>query len=56
LDFTFEEAAPVASTAERLIRIQFQTGGIDPALPANTTDLKSRVYFPACTILVDEGF
>jgi len=25
-------------------------------LPANTTDLKSRVYFPACTILVDEGF
>jgi len=25
-------------------------------LPANTTDLKARVYFPACTILVDEGF
>jgi len=56
LDFTFEEAAPVASTAARLIRIQFQTGGVDPALAANTTDLKNRVYFPACTILVDEGF
>ena len=56
LNFTFEEASGAASTAARLIRIQFQTKDVEPALSANTNDNQNRVYFPACTILVDEGF
>jgi len=56
LDLTFEEASPVASTSARVIRIQFQTQDVEPALPASTNDNQNRIYFPACTILVDEGF
>jgi hypothetical protein len=56
LDLTFEEASAVASTSARVIRIQFQTQDVEPALPASTNDNQNRIYFPACTILVDEGF
>lgn len=56
LDLTFEEASPAASTSARLIQIEIATAGIEPAIGSGTLDTSTRVYYPACTVMIDEGF
>ena len=54
LDLTFEEASPAASTSARVIQVQVTDDTTEEGGDYQAAGLK--VYFPAMTLLVDEGF
>ena len=54
LDLTFEEASPAASTATRVIQVQITDEQAEGG--GSMRGVTLVLYFPACTILVDEGF
>ena len=54
LDLTFEEASPAASTSARVIQIQVTDDTTEAGGDYLAAGLK--LYFPAMTLLIDEGF
>lgn len=56
IDATFEEQAASASDTARLMRLQLRPEGIEPAISTGTIEASIRLYYPACTVLIAEGF
>ena len=54
LDLSFEEASPAASTSSRVVQVQVRDNTTEAGGDYRGAGL--RIYFPAMTLLVDEGF
>ncbi len=56
IDASFEEQAASQTDVTRLLRLQLRGEDIEPAISNGTTEPSIILYYPACTVLIDEGF
>ena len=56
IDASFEEQAASQADVTRLLRLQLRGEDIEPAISNGTVDPSIVLYYPACTVLVGEGF